>query len=155
MRRVHIIIGYLMLLLLPAVVSSCVDEDQYADNPRGNFEALWRIIDEHYSFFDYKAGLYGLDWNEVYARFSPQISDDMTNTQLFEVLGNMLKELRDGHVNLYSGFDIARNWSFHEDYPANYSRSEEHTSELQSRQYLVCRLLLEKKKYQNGSATIL
>src|SRR3712207_7799746 len=30
-------------------------------------------------------------------------------------------------------------------------RSEEHTSELQSRQYLVCRLLLEKKKkYQNN-----
>src|SRR3712207_8315838 len=28
------------------------------------------------------------------------------------------------------------------------TRSEEHTSELQSRQYLVCRLLLEKKKYQ-------
>src|SRR3712207_8472386 len=27
-------------------------------------------------------------------------------------------------------------------------RSEEHTSELQSRQYLVCRLLLEKKQYQ-------
>src|SRR3712207_7847237 len=27
-----------------------------------------------------------------------------------------------------------------------YARSEEHTSELQSRQYLVCRLLLEKKK---------
>src|SRR3712207_7184294 len=27
-------------------------------------------------------------------------------------------------------------------------RSEEHTSELQSRQYLVCRLLLEKKKIQ-------
>src|SRR3712207_7845399 len=28
-------------------------------------------------------------------------------------------------------------------------RSEEHTSELQSRQYLVCRLLLEKKKTHN------
>src|SRR3712207_8426228 len=28
------------------------------------------------------------------------------------------------------------------------ARSEEHTSELQSRQYLVCRLLLEKKKQQ-------
>src|SRR3712207_6989715 len=28
-------------------------------------------------------------------------------------------------------------------------RSEEHTSELQSRQYLVCRLLLEKKKKKN------
>src|SRR3712207_8959947 len=31
-------------------------------------------------------------------------------------------------------------------YPACPNRSEEHTSELQSRQYLVCRLLLEKKK---------
>src|SRR3712207_7795522 len=30
-----------------------------------------------------------------------------------------------------------------------YVRSEEHTSELQSRQYLVCRLLLEKKKTDN------
>src|SRR3712207_8089365 len=30
---------------------------------------------------------------------------------------------------------------------ADGQRSEEHTSELQSRQYLVCRLLLEKKKY--------
>src|SRR3712207_8514677 len=30
-------------------------------------------------------------------------------------------------------------------------RSEEHTSELQSRQYLVCRLLLEKKKIQYNS----
>src|SRR3712207_8477687 len=29
---------------------------------------------------------------------------------------------------------------------ATFDRSEEHTSELQSRQYLVCRLLLEKKK---------
>src|SRR3712207_8503610 len=30
-------------------------------------------------------------------------------------------------------------------------RSEEHTSELQSRQYLVCRLLLEKKKQSKGA----
>src|SRR3712207_8321183 len=30
-------------------------------------------------------------------------------------------------------------------------RSEEHTSELQSRQYLVCRLLLEKKKHEQDT----
>src|SRR3712207_8252322 len=34
-------------------------------------------------------------------------------------------------------------------------RSEEHTSELQSRQYLVCRLLLEKKILISHTATIL
>src|SRR3712207_7818189 len=32
-------------------------------------------------------------------------------------------------------------------------RSEEHTSELQSRQYLVCRLLLEKKKHEPPTST--
>src|SRR3712207_6937999 len=37
---------------------------------------------------------------------------------------------------------VERVWQWREEYG---SRSEEHTSELQSRQYLVCRLLLEKK----------
>src|SRR3712207_7255583 len=37
-------------------------------------------------------------------------------------------------------------WKDAQTYAENAIRSEEHTSELQSRQYLVCRLLLEKKK---------
>src|SRR3712207_8742663 len=35
-----------------------------------------------------------------------------------------------------------------------FERSEEHTSELQSRQYLVCRLLLEKKTPQSTPASL-
>src|SRR3989442_4556159 len=35
-----------------------------------------------------------------------------------------------------------------------YSRSEEHTSELQSRPHLVCRLLLEKKKHKHTSRPV-
>src|SRR5437870_9795223 len=42
----------------------------------------------------------------------------------------------------YSSVNVAKRWSSAE-YPG---RSEEHTSELQSRGHLVCRLLLEKKK---------
>src|SRR3712207_7307316 len=34
-----------------------------------------------------------------------------------------------------------------------FPRSEEHTSELQSRQYLVCRLLLEKKKTKHNNTS--
>src|SRR3712207_8579913 len=40
------------------------------------------------------------------------------------------------------------------DTPRGSARSEEHTSELQSRQYLVCRLLLEKKKLRIDRVTI-
>src|SRR3712207_7537781 len=39
-------------------------------------------------------------------------------------------------------------------YPFVDGRSEEHTSELQSRQYLVCRLLLEKKKNTSLSTNL-
>src|SRR3712207_6958837 len=38
---------------------------------------------------------------------------------------------------------------------SRWGRSEEHTSELQSRQYLVCRLLLEKKKKKNTKTHII
>ena len=102
-------------------LGSCVDEEEYADNPRGNFEALWKIVDEHYCFFDYKKEQYGLDWKAIYDKYSRQIADDMTDSQLFEVLGNMLGELKDGHVNMYSSWDVARNWSWHENYPSNLS----------------------------------
>src|SRR5947209_16042406 len=37
---------------------------------------------------------------------------------------------------------------------AGFFRSEEHTSELQSRQYLVCRLLLEKKKKKHKQTVV-
>src|SRR3712207_7999648 len=47
--------------------------------------------------------------------------------------GNLFAEISDDGRGFESGTD----------------RSEEHTSELQSRQYLVCRLLLEKKKNIN------
>ena len=112
-----------LLVALVALFSlaSCVDEHEYADNPRGNFEALWKAIDEHYCFFDYKKEQYGLDWDAIHEKYSRQIADGMTDTQLFEVLANMLAELRDGHVNMYSSWDVARNWSWHEDYPSNVS----------------------------------
>src|SRR3712207_8594805 len=41
----------------------------------------------------------------------------------------------------------------HEEIARFLARSEEHTSELQSRQYLVCRLLLEKKKTHTNTDT--
>src|SRR5690625_6563457 len=46
-----------------------------------------------------------------------------------------------GHASL--GYDQGRYW---ESFWEELDRSEEHTSELQSRGHLVCRLLLEKKK---------
>src|SRR5947209_13469263 len=48
---------------------------------------------------------------------------------------------------------IAKEGTAHVVLPARSGRSEEHTSELHSRQYLVCRLLLEKKKNNSTPTT--
>src|SRR3712207_7560523 len=66
-------------------------------------------------------------------------------------------ELRQGFgkLNLSGGAEqlMEANFSYNvaEWEPEVDYRSEEHTSELQSRQYLVCRLLLEKKKSRDSS----
>ena len=111
----------LLSLLSLLSLSACVDTDEQPDTPSGNFEALWHIVDEHYCFFDYKQHEYGLDWNQVYDKYRVRISDKMTESQLFEVLTDMLAELRDGHVNLSSSMDYGRYWAWHQGYPQNYS----------------------------------
>ena len=98
---------------------SCVDEEQFANTPEGNLEALWKIIDQHYCFLDYKSQAIGLDWNEVRATYRQKLHPNMNSYQLQEVLCNMLAELRDGHVNLYTASDVGRYWSWKEDYPSN------------------------------------
>jgi hypothetical protein len=108
------------LSLLPlafCLFSACVEIEEYPDNPRGNFEALWKILDEHYCFFDYKA----VDWDKIYSEYSKRVDDNMSNESLFGLLDEMLQELKDGHVNLYTPFDVGRYWKWHEDYPVNFS----------------------------------
>ena len=78
-------------------------------------------MDEHYCFFSQK----GVDWQEVHSRYARQFDAYMTAKQQFEVMTNMLSELKDGHVNLYTSFNIGRYWAWHEDYPKNYSDSLE------------------------------
>src|SRR3712207_8441343 len=52
-------------------------------------------------------------------------------------------------VHTFSDNIHIRPFSTNSRFPKSWLRSEEHTSELQSRQYLVCRLLLEKKKIKS------
>ena len=108
---------YFLLFFCLSLFIGCVDEEEQPDTPEGNFEALWKIMDEHYCFFDYK----NVDWNSVYNIYKVRARGDISREQLFEVLTDMLSELRDGHVNLYSAFDYGRYWRWHEDYPTNFS----------------------------------
>ena len=110
--------------LLPVFIGllslgGCIREEEFDNSPQGNFDALWTIIDEQYCFLDYKQ----IDWNAIYNQYRPLITPDMSNDGLFEVLGNMLAELKDGHVNLFSASNTARYWNWYLDYPRNFNES--------------------------------
>ncbi|MDR2385041.1 MAG: S41 family peptidase [Tannerella sp.] len=105
------------LMISPFILSSCNVEDEYSADARTNFEALWKIIDEHYCFFDYK----DIDWNLIHEKYSPLLTDSMDKYQLFHLMGQMLAELKDGHTNLISSFNVSRFWDWNTDYPDNFN----------------------------------
>ncbi len=113
MQRLLIYLSVMMTLSL----ASCHDIEEYADDPRGNFEALWTILDEHYCFFSQK----GVDWDAVHDKYSRRIGPEMTREELFIVCADMLDELRDGHVNLSAAFNTSYYRAWWSDYPQNFS----------------------------------
>jgi hypothetical protein len=54
----------------------------------------------------------GIDWNDVYKTYSPQVTSGMSDRQLFDVCADMLSVLDDSHVELWApfAFFISGNW---------------------------------------------
>lgn len=117
----HLNILFLLIGLLCA--TSCIREDVSGNTPEANFESLWKIIDEQYCFLDYKKQEYGLDWNQVHETYAKRITPSMGWEALFEVLSEMVAELRDGHVNLTSSLASSQYRQWFDSYPRNFSDS--------------------------------
>lgn len=107
----------LLVIMFAPLWAGCHDIDEYPDDPRGTFEQLWTILDEHYCFFEQK----DIDWNEVHDRYAQQVAPEMTDQELFEVCSQMLAELRDGHTNLSAPFATSYYRKWWSDYPQNYN----------------------------------
>src|SRR5258707_5900250 len=78
-------------------------------------------------------GVKGFQKIVVIKKILPHLSDNQDFIEMFVDEAKLAAQLN--HNNIIHIYDLGK-----------IQRSEEHTSELQSRQYLVCRLLLEKKK---------
>ena len=93
------------------------EEPQQPNSNKGNFEALWKIIDNQYCYLDYK----NINWDSIHSVYNSKITDSIDEYAFFDLMGSMLSELKDGHVNLYTNFDRSRYWKWFSDYPTNFS----------------------------------
>lgn len=95
------------------------DEMAFSTSPVDNIEALWQIIDTKYCYIEDK----GIDWAAIHYEYIAKAKELEKDDQvaLFDLCASMLDSLRDGHVNLYSSFDMSRNTAWYDTFPANYN----------------------------------
>lgn len=119
MKIKHIV----LLLFLPVTfLWSCASDNavtEYNNDPITNLESLWSILDKQYCYFDEK----GIDWDGVYDIYIRRLYGVTDIYGMFDVFAQMLDTLQDGHVNLYTSFDISRCTGWYSDYPTNFSSS--------------------------------
>lgn len=119
MKHINLFWWVLLFITGPCFVSSCLDKDDIVtgESYYDVFENCWQTLDERYCFFEEK----GVDWDGVHRLYRSYARDSVKNAQqLLGLLDQMLDTLRDGHVNIYTPFNVARYWKWYEDYPVNY-----------------------------------
>jgi C-terminal processing protease CtpA/Prc len=119
------------LLFLTTILTSCLDQPVVIPNtPSDNFEALWKIVDTKYCYLDYKQ----INWDSIHQVYKSKVDSfsiaskdnpdkKQSDRDFFTIMSNMLAELKDGHVNLYSPFNRSRYWNWYQDYPSNFNSS--------------------------------
>ena len=113
--------SYLVGLSMALLSFSSCDKDldvSSTNNAVENFDMLWKVVDENYCFFEYKKDSIK-DWDDVYREYLPLVKKCRTKTDLFYIFADVLNELKDGHVNLISSFDVSR-YDIQGDSPDNY-----------------------------------
>lgn len=95
------------LLLGTQVLTSCDKDLEQTNDVATNFNILWSIIDQKYCFFPLKKDSI-MDWDKAHDVYLEKANKCKTSEEVFYVFGEMLNELKDGHVNLVSPFDIIR-----------------------------------------------
>lgn len=84
-------------------------EKELESTPTNNFNKLSEIIKTKYSYLSLK----NIKWDSIVEANEKLINNDMSVFKEFEVYNKMLYTLKDGHVNLSSGFNYSRNWSWY------------------------------------------
>ena len=95
MKTIYLIVSFAIMMIL----SSCektLFEAEPENNPEALFEDFWNTFKTDYASFRVR----GINWQEVYDNYRPQVSQETTDTELAEIFKQLIRLLDDGHVTL-------------------------------------------------------
>ena len=126
---------YCYILFLSLFLFSCTREPDWSfpNTAQGNIEALWNIIDKKYCFVEEK----DIDWSNILSEYLAYADTVRTDRELFSLMADMLNKLHDGHVNLYSDFDISRCREWFEGYPTIYDGEDIYSEQYLGKNYMI------------------
>ncbi len=81
------------------------------------FNEAWTAIDKHYALFEIK----GINWNSIYDQYHSQVTNNITDKELFIEIGNMFQTLKDGHVSLITSIDTSTYDGFYTTFPSDFN----------------------------------
>ncbi len=88
---------YFSLLFCLCSCEKLLIEPNPSNTNEAVFEQLWQEINDRYCYFKLK----GVDWNAIRTKYKAKVNNQQSSTTFFNILAQMLNELKDGHVNLH------------------------------------------------------
>ena len=90
---------FTIAIIAAVLLSGCKKvffEPEPENNPEALFEYLWNRFSTDYANFDER----GVDWNQQYDIYRPQVTMATTDVELEDIFKQLLRSLNDGHVSL-------------------------------------------------------
>jgi hypothetical protein len=112
----HIFWGFLLVMITEGC-EKALDLKSPDTDPVAVFEEVWHIMDKQYALFNVKQA----DWKLTYNAFRPRIAGNLSEEELFSILGEMLETLKDGHVVLFGKSDTSGYDNFYKSFPVNFN----------------------------------
>jgi hypothetical protein len=113
-------IKYTLLFFATIGFYSCEElilKDDPPNDPLHVFDYLWNDVNNRYSYFEEK----NINWDSLGIVYRGKLNSKSNSNHLFNVMSDMLFELRDGHVNLLNDLNRSRYWEWFRNYPNNYN----------------------------------
>ncbi|MDY6148907.1 MAG: S41 family peptidase [Porphyromonas sp.] len=107
MKKLSCFLGLMASLFLLPQCFKHQEPQEYTASRSENFYRLWKVLDEGYCFFPERYPDPN-GWKAVYDELSPLVHEQMSDDELFDLMSAMANRLKDGHVNIFSPFDVSR-----------------------------------------------